>query len=87
MGERTFGMLKKKQNVMEEKNMRKTVIHEELNEKQQKMYDEWLSHIKAIYGEYGQFTLKITPTGVGSEISVYSHKTKTELELTDFDSW
>ena len=51
------------------------------------MYDEWLSHIKAIYGEYGQFTWKITPTGVGSEISVYSHKTKTELELTDFDSW
>jgi hypothetical protein len=63
------------------------VIHEELNEKQQKMYDEWLSHIKAIYGEYGCFTWKITQTGIGSEISVYSLKTGTELELTDLDSW
>ena len=72
---------------MEEKNMRKTVIHEELNEEQQKMYDEWLSHIKAIYGEYGLFTWKITPNGLNSGIVVYSHKTKTELNLTDIDSW
>ena len=72
---------------MEEKNTRRTVIHEELNEKQQKIYDEWLSHIKAIYGEYGTFTWKITPTGIGNRIVVYSHKTKTELDLTDEDSW
>ena len=67
------------------KNTRKTVIHEELSEKQQKMYDEWLSHIKAIYGEYGLFTWKITPNGIGSGIVVYSHKTRTELDLTDID--
>ena len=72
---------------MEEKNTRKTVIHEELTEKQQKMYDEWLSHIKAIYGEYGTFTWKITPTGIGSGVVVYSHHTRTELDLTDVDSW
>jgi hypothetical protein len=72
---------------MGEKNMRKTVIHEELNEGQQKMYDEWLSHIKAIYGEYGTFTWKITPTGIGNGIVVYSHHTNTELDLTDVDSW
>ena len=72
---------------MEEKNTRRTVIHEELNEKQQKIYDEWLSHINAIYGEYGTFTWKITPTGIGNRIVVYSHKTKTELDLTDEDSW
>jgi hypothetical protein len=72
---------------MEEKNTRNTVIHEELNEGQQKMYDEWLSHIKAIYGEYGTFTWKITPTGIGNGIVVYSHHTKTELDLTDVDSW
>jgi hypothetical protein len=65
------------------KNTRKTVINEELSEKQQKMYDEWLSHIKAIYGEYGLFTWKITPNGIGSGIVVYSHKTRTELDLTD----
>lgn len=41
--------------------MGNTVIHEELNAKQQKMFDEWISHIKAIYGEYGNFTWKISP--------------------------
>lgn len=69
---------------MEKKNK---VIHEELNDKQQAMYDEWISHIKAIYGEYGNFTWKITPTGIGSGIEVYSHLTKTTLDLTDVDSW
>jgi hypothetical protein len=87
MVEKTFGIQKKKLSVMEEKNMRKTVIHEELNDEQQKMYDEWLSHIKAIYGEYGTFTWKITPTGIGNGIVVYSHHTKTELDLTYVDSW
>ena len=77
----------KKQNVMGENNTRKTTINVELNDKQQKMYDEWLSHIKAIYGEYGLFTWKITPNGIGPDISVYSHNTKTELVLTDVDSW
>jgi len=33
------------------------------------MYDEWLAHIKAIYGEYGLFTWKISPTGIGSGIT------------------
>ena len=72
---------------MEEKNTRKTVIHEELNEGQQKMYDEWLSHIKAIYGEYGTFTWKITPTGIGNGLVVYSHLAKVEIDLTDVESW
>jgi len=63
------------------------VIHEELNDKQQRMFDEWISHIKAIYGEYGNFTWKISPTGIGNGIVVYSHKTETELDLTDADSW
>lgn len=62
-------------------------ITAELDEQQQNKFDEWKSHIKAIYGEYGLFTWKITPTGIGSEISVYSHNTKTELDLTDVESW
>jgi len=69
------------------KNTRKTVIHEELNEKQQEMYDEWLSHIKALYGEYGLFTWKLTPNGIGMGISVFSHLAKVEIDLTDVDSW
>lgn len=65
----------------------KKIITIELNDKQQIMFDEWKSHIKALYGEYGLFTWKITPTGIGSGIVVYSHNTKTELDLTDIDSW
>lgn len=62
-------------------------IHEVLSDKQQEMFDEWKSHIKALYGEYGLFTWKITPTGIGSGLEVYSHFTKTTLDLTDVDSW
>jgi hypothetical protein len=67
--------------------MANKTIHAELNDKQQAMYEEWLSHIKAIHGEYGMFTWKITSNGIGTEIVVYSHYTKTELDLTDVDSW
>ena len=63
------------------------IIHAELSDKQNSLYQEWISHIKDIYGEYGTFTWKITPNSIGLEISVYSHLTKTELNLTDVDSW
>ena len=71
------------------KNMEKnnTKISFELNDKQQEMFDNWKSHIKALHGEYGQFTWKYTSNGIGPEISVYSHLVKIELVLTDVDSW
>jgi hypothetical protein len=59
----------------------------ELNDKQQKQYDVWKSHIKALHGEYGTFTWTITPTGIGLGISVFSELAKVELDLTDVDSW
>jgi len=59
----------------------------ELTDKQEKKYRQWLSHIKALYGEYGLMTWKITPTGIGNEIIVYSHNARVELDLTDVDSW
>ena len=65
----------------------KTTITIELNDKQQQMFDEWKSHIKALYGEYGLLTWKITPNGIGEDISVYSHRANVELDLTDTDSW
>jgi hypothetical protein len=58
-----------------------------LTDKQQAMYDEWIGHIKALYGQVGLLTWKYTPNGIGMELSVFSHLTKTELELTDVDSW
>jgi hypothetical protein len=59
----------------------------ELNDKQQKHYDVWKSHIKALHGEHGTFTWTITPTGIGLGISVFSELAKVELDLTDVDSW
>jgi hypothetical protein len=67
--------------------MANRIICVELSDKQQKMYEEWLSHLKAIYGEYGSLTWKITPTGIGEGVSVYSEKARVELDLTDIDSW
>ncbi len=66
---------------------KKLIITIELSDTEQQKFDEWKTHIKAIYGEYGLFTWKITPNGIGSEIVVYSHLTKTELDITDVDSW
>lgn len=70
---------------MENKNRVKITI--ELNDRQQEMYEEWLGHIKALHGEVGQLTWKWSSCGIGPSISVYSDKTKTELDLTDIDSW
>ena len=57
---------------MDKKIKKNYEIHEILSDKQQAMYEEWISHIKAIYGEYGSFTWKITSTGIGN---VYSRNT------------
>ena len=62
-------------------------IEFELNSKQQTQFDEWRGHIKALYGEYGIFTWKITPNGIGTEIRVYSHRANIELDLTDIENW
>jgi len=67
--------------------MANTVIHYELTDAQQKKYDEWASHIKALYGQYGTFTWSITSYGIGDGIKVYSDLAKTELDLTDVGSW
>ena len=69
------------------KEKKNTKIFFELNDKQQSMYDEWKSHIKALHGQYGTFTWKYTSNGIGPEITVYSHLVKLELDLTDIDSW
>ena len=64
-----------------------TTISITLSDKQQQQFDEWISHIKALHGEYGLFTWKITPNGIGTGIIVYSHKVGLELDLTDIESW
>ncbi len=66
---------------------KKLIITIELSDTEQQKFDEWKTHIKAIYGEYGLFTWKITPTGIGSSLVVYSHLAKAEIDLTDVESW
>ena len=59
----------------------------ELNDIQQKRYDEWTSHIKGLYGDYGKMTWSISDNGIGQSISVHSELANLELDLTDLDSW
>ena len=66
---------------------RRTVIRVELNETQQERFDNWINHIKALYGQVGLLTWKYTSNGIGMELSVFSDLAKVELDLTDVDSW
>jgi hypothetical protein len=72
---------------MDKKVKKNTEISFTLNDKEQEKYEEWIGHIKAIHGQYGLFTWKYTPNGIGMELRVFSHLTKTELDLTDVESW
>jgi hypothetical protein len=59
----------------------------ELNDKQQKIFDKWQGHIKALYGEVGQLTWSISFNGIGESITVYSEQARAKIDLTDIDSW
>ena len=79
-------MAKKKKENPEKKENVKIVI--ELNDKQQKMYEKWTGHLKALYGEIGGLAWTWSAAGgIGEEIKVYSSKARVELDLTDIDSW
>jgi len=58
-----------------------------LDEDQVKKLEEWQSHIKAIYGQYGDYEYKFTSNGIGQIVNVYSGLANTTLDLTDVDKW
>ena len=58
-----------------------------LDEYQVKKLEEWQSHIKAIYGSYGNYEYTFSSSGIGQIVVVYSELADTELDLTDVDSW
>ena len=58
-----------------------------INEDQLKKLEEWQSHIKAIYGSYGNYKYTFSSNGIGKNVVVYSELADTELDLTDVDSW
>lgn len=63
------------------------IISVQLNDKQQKAYEDWCGHIKALRGDVGTLTWKLTTYGIGPIIKVYSEDLKLELDLTDVESW
>jgi hypothetical protein len=58
-----------------------------LDEDQVKKLEEWQSHIKAIYGSYGNYEYTFSSSGIGQIVVVYSELADIELDLTDVDSW
>jgi hypothetical protein len=58
-----------------------------LDEGQVNKLEEWQSHIKAIYGSYGQYEYRFSSNGIGTIVTVYSELADIELDLTDVDSW
>jgi hypothetical protein len=50
--------------------------------------NNWMGHIKGVYGEYGNFEYTFKSTGgLGWDIWVYSELAETEICLTDSDSF
>ena len=58
-----------------------------LTEKKQQAFDEWKAKIKDLFGDYGLFEYRFTPNGIATELEIYSHNTKTVLDLTDVSDW
>ncbi len=66
----------------------KKVILIELNSKQQKQYEDWCQHLKAIFGEIGILTWTVSSNGIGDTITVTTNNAPNNpLDLTDIDSW
>ena len=58
-----------------------------LDEEQEKKVKEWQDKIKELYGLYGQYDYIFTHFGVGTGVKVFSHMTKTELDLSEVEKW
>ncbi len=58
-----------------------------LTQKQANELYEWKEAIKKVFGEYGDFEFRFTPTGIGVGLAVHSSLADKVLELTDYDSW
>ena len=54
---------------------------------QDKKLKKWQDHIKAIYGEYGDYEYRFTSNGIGQIVSVYSELAEVGLDLTDVSTW
>jgi hypothetical protein len=58
-----------------------------LDESQEARLKEWQNKIKDLFGEYGQYDYTFSPCGIGTGVEVFSHLTKTKLDLSDVEKW
>lgn len=61
--------------------------HFTLSERQEAELKEWKEKIKDLFGEYGHYDYTFTPYGMGTGLVVKSHKTGTELDLSQVEDW
>jgi hypothetical protein len=59
----------------------------ELDESQVERLKAWQEKIKKKHGEYGLYTFKFTPCGIGCAIQIYSKLERKSLDLSDVDKW
>lgn len=59
----------------------------ELNEKERITLEKWKKKIYSKFGEYGAYTYKFSPTGIGNKIEVYSMLLNKKKDITDYSSW
>jgi hypothetical protein len=59
-----------------------------ISKDQVKKLEEWQGHIKAIYGEYGDYDYVFNSGGgIGVGITVFSTLANTTLNLTDYENF
>jgi len=59
-----------------------------ISKEQVKKLEEWQGHIKAIYGEYGDYEYVFTSGGgIGMGVSVFSSLANVSLDLTDYENF
>lgn len=63
------------------------MIQFSLSEAQEVSLKEWKEAIKKVFGEYGSYDYIFTPTGIGVVVKIYSHLSKTYLDLTEVENW
>ena len=58
-----------------------------LDEDQVKKLEDWQGHIKAVFGNFGDYEYRFSSNGIGQIVTVYSELANVELDLTDIDKW
>jgi len=63
------------------------MIKIEFTQEQEDKLKDWKEAIKKVFGEYGHYDYIVSPTGIGDSFRVYSHLSKTYLDLTEYEKW